>query len=166
MGDRLRHIGTLLFVVLATAPTIVYSVWESKREKQLEAFSLKGDFEAQLLEAVLSNTVYVGFDGTILNATHGAATLFGYSVSELKGTSITELMSPEFRPRHNNRFTERLKLAVDTKKITEVKCDGVRKDKTTFPIEIRVREADTQQGRILIGRVTPLDSIVTIPASK
>jgi len=113
----------------AFAIVITYDITERKRaEDQTEESERR--FRS-LSEASLEAIVFIE-DGIIVDANDALSRLFGYEGEDLRGRSATDFIAPEVRPFSEDRLRRRTEGAYESM--------GVRKDGTTFPIEVSARE--------------------------
>ncbi|MBW2271275.1 MAG: PAS domain S-box protein [Deltaproteobacteria bacterium] len=103
------------------------------------------------LDAAIDGIVTIDASGTIEAANTAALALFGYTAEELVGENVKRLMPPPYRDEHDGY----LKAYRETgeKRIIGIGREvvGVRKDGTTFPMEVSVGEADAGDRKIFAG---------------
>lgn len=139
------------------------NAWLIAQDEKLKGFMTQESFDVFLYQAALGHSIAVNPDGTILNATPSAAELFGYTQAEMRGMQIEKLMPPRYRGQHLAAFRRRFDGPVDNEKVVVVpKCDGLKKDGTEFPIEIRTKVIKTDSGLIGHARFTKADKIEVI----
>lgn len=136
--SRLRADGNLVEVVMSLSPvrddqgviTGVASISRPVSNEEREAAR-----SASLLEAVPEGIFFVTVHGVILTANTRGAQMFGYEPAELVGTQIEMLLPLDARPRHlerRERFLTTMRLEAEELPPTS----GLRRDGTTFPIEV------------------------------
>ena len=100
-----------------------------------------------LSEASLEAIVFIE-DGVIVDANDALNRLFGYEGEDLRGKLATDFIVPEMRP-----FTaERMR----TRTIGAYETFGLRKDGSTFPIEVNPREFEQDGKKLRISAVRDL----------
>src|SRR5262249_21437561 len=104
-----------------------------------------------LLEAAVDGIMSIDEQGIIQLVNPAAERLFGYSAQELIGQNISLLMPPPYREDHD-RYLARY-LATGEKKIIGIGREvmGLKRDGTTFPLELSVAEARLGDWRVFVG---------------
>jgi PAS domain S-box-containing protein len=100
-----------------------------------------------LSEASLEAIVFIE-DGVIVDANDALNRLFGYEGEDLRGKLATEFIVPERRPFTDERMRTRTIGAYET--------FGLRKDGSTFPIEVNPREFEQDGKKLRISAVRDL----------
>ena len=95
-----------------------------------------------LLETATQGIVSVDAQGMIATANHAFEAMFGWAPGELIGRPIEPLMPSTFRDGHQRRGTLQLV--------------GVRRDGSTFPIEVSVNHVPTPGGGRTFAFVTDI----------
>lgn len=133
-------------LVLKEQAQIQESLFRAKRQTEEKLRESTHRFET-LVEATFEG-VAIHKGGWILDVNPSLAKMFGYKKSELYGQSVLDLCTPEFHSlaRHQIRGQ-----ATSSYEIT-----GLRKDGTTFPIEVRGKQLCTAQGVFRIAAVRDL----------
>ena len=93
-----------------------------------------------MLALAVEGMVTIDARGIIQTVNQTAARLFGYSVEDMIGQNVTLLMSEPYKREHNGylrRFHETGKSRIIG---LRREVEGQRKDGTTFPLELTVRE--------------------------
>jgi PAS domain S-box-containing protein len=111
----------------------------------------------QKTKAIIDNAV----DGMItidemgnINAFNPAAEkMFGYSIEEIFGKNIKILMPEPYKSEHDQYLDNYRRSGV--RKIIGIgrEVEGLRKDGTTFPVELAVSEAQSTEGRVFFGTI-------------
>ena len=90
-------------------------------------------------------------NGNIMSWNQGAQSMFGHASEEVLGKPLTILMPERYRAAHTagmKRF-----LASGEKRVigTHVELEGLRKDGSTFPLELSLAEWSTAKGQFFTG---------------
>lgn len=109
-----------------------------------------------ILSTVPDAMIVINKSGDILSFSAAAEQLFGYSEAEVAGTSINRLMPSPDRERHD-AYLERY-LTTGERRIIGIgrTVTGLRRDGTTFPMELSVGEAITDGDRLFTGFIRDL----------
>lgn len=104
-----------------------------------------------LMEAAVDGIVSINDRGLIQSTNSAAQKLFGYSVEEMVGRNVTLLMPSPYREEHD-AYLQRY-LETNEKRIIGIGREviGLRKDGTTFPMDLSVGEARVGDERIFLG---------------
>lgn len=111
-----------------------------------------------LLEAMVDGVVSIDERGRILTVNPAAERMFGHGRDELLGQSVNVLMPPSYSDKHDSYLANYL--ATGVKKIIGIGREvvGLRKDGTTFPIDLSVAEARVGGQRIFVGVVRDISA--------
>lgn len=104
-----------------------------------------------LLEAMVDGVVSIDARGRILTINPAAERMFGHRKEELLGRNVSHLMPSPYQERHDAYIADYLTTGV--KKIIGIGREvvGLRKDGTTFPMDLSVAEARIGGERIFVG---------------
>jgi len=106
-----------------------------------------------IVSTILDGIITMDVKGMIENVNPAAARTFGYSLEELVGRSVNELMPEPFRSEHDTY----LKSYLDTgqTKVIGIRREltGLRKNGSTFPMELAVSEIAVVGRRMFVGVV-------------
>ena len=98
-------------------------------------------------------------NGAIISANPAAQDVFGYSLQELLGKNINQLMPEPYVLRHNSNFDAYLrgdgKQIIGQRRVVE----GRRKNDETFPLELTVSEAGMTDDLLFVGIMRDLSPI-------
>ncbi len=145
--DRLVSIYPLLDAALAVAP----SGAGQEHERQIPA-GLTGASGAravtpavlwQLLDALGDGLALVDEDGKIAVANRRSAEMFGYRREELTGLPVDELVPPDVRDAHHGYRAGYHRLPQARPMAERARLAALRKDGTTFPVEISLSPVQT-----------------------
>ena len=115
-------------------------------EKELEAKAV--------MTSVGEGIIIIGENSVIESFNAAASAIFGYAAEEVIGKGIKMLMPPEMRDLHTHgmhRYLQGGDAHVIGRKGIEL--SGLRKDGSTFPIELTVNEIRLEERRIFVGIV-------------
>jgi PAS domain S-box-containing protein len=106
-----------------------------------------------ILEAAVDGIITIGEDGIIHSANSAAERIFGYRTAEIVGRNVSMLMPDPDRSAHdrylrNYLTTGRAKIIGIGREVT-----GLRKDGSTFPMDLAVGESVVDGHRIFAGMV-------------
>jgi PAS domain S-box-containing protein len=119
--------------------------------KQMEERIIKSEHRFRSLsEASLEAIVFIE-DGIIVDANDALNRLFGYEDEDLSGRPATDFIVPERRPFTDERMRTRTEGVYETL--------GLRKDGSTFPIEVNPREFEYEGKKLRISAVRDLTEL-------
>lgn len=169
-----EHAAWVVFEDIFLLITIKQSIQEMKamarQRAELEAtneqvLETKERFRS-ILENVVDSVITIGETGTIEEFNTAAEKMFGYRTEEVLGKNVTLLMPSPFREEHDGYLSRYL----TTSKRNIIGMDreviGMRKDGTTFPINLSVSEvllhtseASEQPLRLFTGIIRDLSEV-------
>lgn len=109
-----------------------------------------------ILNTVLDGFVVIGSDGIIDDINPAGTALFGYSTNDLKGQSVKLLIPTPDQGKRDKSLSQLLKKG--SKQLFGVGREvlGLRKDGTTFPMDLSVTEMELSGKRMYVGLVRDL----------
>lgn len=108
----------------------------------------------RILASIDVGVLAVGADGLITEANRRAGEMFGYSVEELIGLPLQELIPPPFRQSHAGHLEAFLKGRVRERRMSErPELSGYRKDGSTFPVEISLAKIRVEDQWVTVATV-------------
>lgn len=120
----------------------------------MKAHRSEGDARLQaLLEAIVDGIISIDERGIIQTINPAAERLFGYAATEVIGRNVKILMPSPYQEEHDDYIAHYL--STGEKKIIGIGREvvGLRKDGSTFPMELSVAEAPLGNERIFVGIV-------------
>ena len=115
---------------------------------------LSADLVWQLLDATPDALVVTDSAGTIVLANQRIETLFGYSRSELLGTSIDRLVPDDLRPRHAEH-RQRYLGEPTVRAMSTRRLHGRHRDGTTVLAEVSLSPVDVDDQTYVIAAIRP-----------
>jgi two-component system sensor kinase FixL len=109
-----------------------------------------------ILSTVPDAMVVIDEAGRIMSFSAAAERLFGYAEAEITGVNVSRLMPPPYSAAHDG-YIQRY-LTTGERRIIGLgrTVTGLRRDGTTFPMELSVGEALTDERRVFTGFVRDL----------
>src|SRR5919106_4942412 len=124
---------------------VQYDITEQKRtEEELR----QSEERFKVLSQEVVEGIVLSENSKIIDANRSVTEMFGYGLGELIGRDAIELTSPEYREMVRQRISDE-----DTRPYESM---GLKKDGTTFPIEIRPRHLPYSGRRIRVTSVIDL----------
>jgi PAS domain S-box-containing protein len=106
-----------------------------------------------ILNSALDAIIAIDERGLIQTFNPAAERIFGYSLDEVKGKNVAMLMPAPYRDEHDG-YIDRYKATGDRKIIgIGREVTGLRKDGSTFPMELAVNEAFANGHRFFAGTI-------------
>lgn len=131
---------------------------EGKRVRRMDASVQSQARLAAILEAAVEGIVSIDERGIIQLFNPAAERLFGYATPEIVGRNVSALMLSPYREEHDQYIARYLETG--NKKIIGIGREvvGVRKDGSTFPIDLSVAEARVGSERIFVGIIRDISA--------
>lgn len=149
----------LVFTIVDTLEKMVAEVAEKKSEKgyrsmyAAQAEELKqaiADIEAREL-LFMQGVITINEKGIIESFNQPSERLFGYSAEEVIGKNVNILMPEPYKSRHNGYIADYLKTGKGKVIGRGMEVLGLRKDGSTFSMELAVNEIKLPERRIFVG---------------
>lgn len=116
--------------------------------------------ESALLRSILDTMpdamVVIGADGIIRTFSAAAERLFGYTEAEVQGHNVSELMPSPYRDQHDGYLARYLRTGEKRIIGSGRVVIGLRKDGTTFPMELAVGEVKDAGETLFTGFIRDL----------
>ena len=127
----------------------------SARLVESETNALEKELEIKaVMSSVGEGILIIDRDGIMESFNAAASVIFGYTSDEMVGTNIDRLMPDELKARHNAGMQRYLNEGVPHIIGRQgVKLTGLRKDGSTFPLELTVNEIRLSGRRLFVGIV-------------
>jgi two-component system sensor kinase FixL len=106
-----------------------------------------------IVDTIVDGVITISDRGLIETVNPAAENIFGYSVAELRGKNVSMLMPNPYRDEHDSYLSNYLLTGV--KKIigSGREVTGLRKDRSTFPLELAISEMEVNGQRMFTGIV-------------
>ncbi|MFQ6039913.1 MAG: ATP-binding protein [Candidatus Poribacteria bacterium] len=134
-----------LLVLLISIIFGIYTQFIITKRQRAEAALRESEERFHRLSDATFEGIVINDKGTILDVNQTFATMFGYEMSELIGTSVLKLMAPEFRDSTLNKILSGFEQPYESV--------GLRKDGTTFPVEIRAKATQYHGRMVRVGAI-------------
>lgn len=124
---------------------------DSPRSGERDALATSDARLRALLEAAVDGIISIDERGVIQTMNPAAEWLFGYTAREVIGQNVNILMPSPYREEHDGYLA--CYLATVEKRIIGIgrEAVGLRKDGTTFPMDLSVAEARLGDWRVFVG---------------
>lgn len=136
------------------------SIKKDRRKNQNDTMA-REEFFVSIIEYAADGIVTIDEKRIVGLFNPAAEKLFGYSAAEVVGHNIKMLMPSPFRGEHDGYVANYLETGVAKIIGTKREVEGRRKDGTTFPLELGVREfwVPGQKMRLFIGIMRDLTEV-------
>lgn len=104
-----------------------------------------------VIESAPDAIVLANQHGTITNWNRAAAEQFGYTEDEVLGKPLTILMPPRYRDAHHHALSRFISVEHSRLIGKTLELEGLRKDGTSFPIELSLGSWQTDEGIAFSG---------------
>jgi len=106
-----------------------------------------------IVETIVDGVITISDRGLIETVNPAAENIFGYRLDELSGRNVSMLMPNPYRKEHDGYLNNYLNTG--EKKIIGIgrEVTGLRKDGTTFPLELAISEMEVNGQRMFTGIV-------------
>ena len=106
-----------------------------------------------LVESATDAIVSADAEGRIISWNRAAERVFGYAADEILGRRLTSLMPEQYREQHERGMRRFLSSGEGRAIGQTVELEGLRRDGTTFPVELALSTWTTSDGRFFTGIV-------------
>jgi two-component system sensor kinase FixL len=153
-GEPWMVIINRIFALFAIWITVVLCIEEKKHKAEL--IKAKKDLETRsntILDHASEGIITIGEQGIIDSFNIAAEHLFGYQAQEILGKNINVLMPEPYKHEHDRYIKNYLESGIS--KIIGIgrEVTGLRKDGTTFPLDLSVSEMYVGETRMFTGIV-------------
>ena len=142
---------TFLTGLLVLAISIVLAYFVSKRFSEA---LIESEARAQaVLNTVIDGIITIDPNGTVLSYNHACETIFQYEAAEVIGRNVKMLMTERYSAAHDGYLSQYQRTGEN--KIIGIgrEVEGLRKDGTSFPLDLAVSEVQLAGRRIFTGIV-------------
>jgi PAS domain S-box-containing protein len=147
-----KELVAFLEPFLATCASMIEAVRTDRLRKMAEE-ALQGS-EARM-QAIVNTAVdaIVTIDqrGMVQTFNPAAEKIFGYSADEVIGQNVSMLMPSPYREKHDSYISNYIQTGRSRIIGIGREVDALRKDGTTFPVELALSEVQTVNGRLFTG---------------
>ncbi len=162
MPIRLKRVdGVILDAELAAMPLSEHSTKTvmlvardtSERKRAVEALISRDEHLQGIVDTVADGIITIDERGIIKSFNKSAGTIFGYMPREVLGQNVSMLMPEHFAVNHDKHLA-RYKKTREARIIGIGRAvEGLRKDGSTFPIDLAISELRQQDRSVYIGVV-------------
>lgn len=138
----------LLFIIVALFfGTLWHQLNKSRKENVRECHESELKYRT-LAKTATDGIISIDENKRIIFLNKATETIFGYTQEEILGEDVKILMPEKYKQRHNARV--KIYLETGKSKIIgkTVELEGLRKDGTTFPLELSLSVSDLESGCI------------------
>jgi two-component system sensor kinase FixL len=152
--------GVFLAFLAFSALAAALGEWAVRRRRLREAEARVAEGRAAHLRSIFDTApeamIVINADGVVQSYGLSATRMFGWGPGDVLGRNISMLMPEPFRSQHD-RYLQRY-LSTGEKRIIGIGrvVVGVRKDGSTFPMELAVGEVGAGDARVFTGFVRDL----------
>jgi PAS domain S-box-containing protein len=138
-----------------------------RRIERRHADEVQANFTA-IVDAVMDGIITIDERGTIEFVNRATLVIFGYTKDELVGQNVMLLMPTSYRSSHENGLRKYLQTGEQKVIGTGTEVIGLRKDGTTFPLDISVSEVEVcgPGGRLFTGVLRDITERKTAEADR
>ena len=132
---------------------------EAGKSELLPAPSADVDTTESILKAADVSIIAINEHGTIIQANHAACELFGYSLAELEGLEVHQLVPPYFREEHKTHLARFLKSDIANISMgSRGEIHGYRKDGSEFPAEASIAKFHEKDGWVMVATMRDIST--------
>lgn len=117
-----------------------------------------------IVETVPDSLVVIDHEGIIVRFSPGAEAQFGWAAEEGIGQNVSMLMPSPYREQHQNHILRKVEGRSNAVIGRSRLLTGLRKDGTTFPIEVTLGELQIAEGHHFVGFIRDLTERQTAEA--
>lgn len=129
---------------------------EIEHKKLLDELKTSEQRFRTILDTVGEGIITIGRDSRITLVNNELCAIFGYSEEELLGKDLAMLMPKKYRQAHKKGLKKYLKSGEARILGKRIEIEGLRKDGTLFPIEMRVEETKDEHSRFFSAAIRDL----------
>lgn len=137
---------------LATCASMIESLQtEQLRRQAKEALQTSEARMQAIVDTAVDAIITIDERGIVQSFNPAAENMFGYSPHEVLGQNVSMLMPSPHQEKHDSYIAHYLQTGEGRVIGIGREADALRKDGTTFPIELAVSEVQTGEGRLFTG---------------
>ncbi|WP_304608691.1 PAS domain S-box protein [Hyalangium versicolor] len=125
----------------------------TERKRMEEALRETGEMMRAVLDTAVDAIITIDEGGVMQGVNAATTRLFGYVPAELIGRGVGMLMPEPYRSEHDGYISSYLRTGIPKVIGTGREVWGLRKDGSTFPMELCVNETVLPRGRFFTGMV-------------
>lgn len=122
-----------------------------ERKRAEEALGESEERYRSVVETASDAIITIDETSTILFVNSAAERIFGYSIDEMKGASLTKLMPPELRPRHKNGIERYLRSGEKHLSWEYTELSGLHRSGREIPLSLSFSEFTLRGRRYFTG---------------
>lgn len=136
----------VLFVTLGTL--LRFAIVRSMDARVLSATLLT---QETVMDALVDGLILIDRNGFMRRVNRATQEMFGYQESEMLGSNVKMLMPEPYQSKHDGYI--RRFLTTGRKHILDsrIQAEGLRKDRSIFPIELLIRQMRIEEEQLFIG---------------
>ncbi len=147
----------IVSLLLGSATIILFYIYLGSIEKRLVKDREKiQKAESQInaiLETVGEGIVTVNENGNIILINQEGLNIFGYKHEELIGKNLLTLIPEKYKSAHINGWEKYKETGVSSIVGKSIELEGIRSDKTIFPLELQITETLIENQILLTGSI-------------
>jgi len=149
--DMLALIGITILAGLAVV--LAVSLWASRR-----ALRMANGRTTEILAAAVDGMITIDERGIVESLNPAAERLFGYRASEVVGRNVRMLMPEPYCSQHDHYLSQYLRTSQSRIIGTGREVEGLRKDGSTFAMDLAVGEIHMGRRRLFAGIVRDISA--------
>lgn len=123
------------------------------KTRALKQLAEREIFLSTVLETMGDGLVVADASGRMLSVTAPLCRMYGYDETELTGRNVSILVGGHDRTRHDSYLAQHVVRQEKTLFKRTVEGEGVRRDGTTFPVEVTITEMKADGNMLFVGTI-------------
>ena len=137
---------------IATCASMIESVRTDHLRRMAEEVLQESEARMQaIVNTAVDSIVTIDERGIVQAFNPAAEKIFGYSADEVIGQNVSMLMPSPYREKHDSYIYNYIQTGKSRVIGIGREVDALRKDGTTFPVELAISEVQTGNGRLFTG---------------